>query len=251
MAAESASAYAVSTELMLALVANLSPETVAVKSVILVANAESSVASAVSAEFIAAFVSTVSFEIVAVNELILFERAVSSVANIIISDEIPAFVCPNSLLITAVNALVSEITTSSADTVTCNKDVMSADDNALSDEISASNDSSNSISAASAVAIAVVLVFRLIFVFVNSVDIAAFNDLVSVSIASSSSAKKEDIDSNPATVSELAVLNAVSTEVDNCAKASLEVTNALMSCLMFASALVMSSLNVAETLSIF
>ena len=182
---------------------------------------------------------------------ILPERAVSSFVNIIISDEIPAFVCTSSLLISAVNALVSEITTSSASTITCNKDVISADDNALSDEISASSDSSNSISAASVVAIAVVLVFRLIFVFVNSVDIAAFNDLVSVSIASSSSAKKEDIDSNPATVSELAVLNAVSTEVDSCAKASLEVTNALTSCRILASALVMSSLNVAETLSIF
>ena len=182
---------------------------------------------------------------------ILLERAVSSLASIVISDETPAFVCTSSLLISAVNALVSEITTSSAATVTCNKDVMSADANALSDEISACSDSFNSISAASAVAIAVMLSPKLIFVFVNSVDTTAFNLFASVSIASSSSAKKEDIDSNPATVSELAVLNDVSTEVDNCAKASLEVTNALTSCRILASALVMSSLSVALTLSIF
>ena len=126
-----------------------------------------------------------------------------------------------------------------------------ADAIAFSDEISASSDSSNSISAASVVAIAVMLSFKLIFVFVNSVDTAAFNPFASVSIAWSASAKNTDIESNPATVSELVVLNAVSTEVDNCAKASLEVTNALTSCRILASALVMSSLNVAETLSIF
>jgi hypothetical protein len=54
-----------------------------------------------------------------------------------------------------------------------------------------------------------------ILVVVNSVDIAAFNDLASVIIASSSSAKNIDNDSKPATASELAVLKEVSTDVVN------------------------------------